>query len=236
MSIKAYKYRANIERDIVSLLNNEIYASPSKDLNDPCEMLVDMQHLLRNLCNKRPFRNIESKVIQDWAKIIISARKRYGIYSLSGNVDNSLLWVHYANDHKGFCIEYDYDVLTERLLMAEGVSKHDCIAAFRIEYTEAPPKLTIDNILEKINDNIELLKNISGTKAKKWEYEEEIRIIFNSYGLKSIISEAITGIYFGVKMPESEQKYIKEKLHNNNIKYYQMYFERNSYSLKSHII
>lgn len=235
MSIKVYKYRANINRDIVSLFNNEIYASSSKDLNDPCEMRVDMGNLLRNLCNKRPFKDIESEVIQDWAKIIISARKRYGIYSLSGNVDNELLWSHYANGHKGFCIEYNYNVLMKHLLTAEGISKYDCIAAFKIQYTETPPKLTVDNILEKVNNNIEILKNISGTKSKKWKYEEEIRVIFNLYGIKNIIPEAITGIYFGIDMSESDKKYIKDKLHNN-IKYYQMYLEPNSYSLKSHII
>lgn len=40
-----------------------------------------------------------------------------GIYSLSKPKENEtfpcneLLWAHYANSHKGFCIEYDLDIL-----------------------------------------------------------------------------------------------------------------------------
>jgi len=37
--------------------------------------------------------------------------KKIGIFSLSKKYDDELLWAHYANSHKGFCIEYDLEIL-----------------------------------------------------------------------------------------------------------------------------
>ena len=38
-----------------------------------------------------------------------------GIYSLSNNVTNELLWAYYGGGHTGFAIEYDIDILKESL-------------------------------------------------------------------------------------------------------------------------
>ena len=48
---------------------------------------------------------------------IIGFRERAGVYSLSksqcGFPDRELIWAHYADSHKGFCIEYDIDKLQD---------------------------------------------------------------------------------------------------------------------------
>lgn len=234
MSISVYKYRTITEINLNTLFNNQIYASSSKDLNDPYEMSINTSDLLRNLCNLRGFNDLESQCIQNWTKIIVNARKRYGIYSLSADAYNLLLWAHYAHSHQGFCIEYDYNLLMDCLLRVKGDLEYDCIAGFKVDYRASPSKLTIDNILKKANNSIEILKDVSGIKSEEWKYENEVRIVFNSYGSKNIISEAITGIYFGALMRDSDKKKIIENLHINNIQYFQMQIEPNSYVLKSY--
>ena len=42
---------------------------------------------------------------------LLSYNKKIGIYSLSKTFIDELLWAHYGNSHKGFCIEYDLDIL-----------------------------------------------------------------------------------------------------------------------------
>ena len=104
-----YKYRANIlitnpvtkkeeRRDTNSLIKGELYAPKLKDLNDPFEGAVELP-------------NAASE--DYWVTPLLQQSYRAGVYSMSKQKKgenfpcNELLWAHYANSHKGFCIEYD---------------------------------------------------------------------------------------------------------------------------------
>jgi hypothetical protein len=80
----------------------------------------------------------------------------FRIYCLGKNVKNLLMWAHYADGHKGICIEFD-------------TNNEVFSTAYRVEYvTEYPvwrlydPKQTFFHLL---------------TKVKDWEYEQEFRLI-----------------------------------------------------------
>ena len=103
---KAYKYKANAiiggeKRDTVQLFQNVFYAANLRILNDPFEGSAELP--------------------EHAAIPIVQALYTVGIYSLSKpEVNetfpaNELLWAHYANSHKGFCIEYDLEVLASYL-------------------------------------------------------------------------------------------------------------------------
>lgn len=229
--MKVYKYREVSDQNLESLFSNQIYAAEQSKLNDPFEMSIDKSDLLRGLCNLKPISNIDSVCIEDWTKRIIKMSKISACYSLSKNVKNELLWAHYANGHKGLCIEYDYSILKDYLLRDESIRKYDCAAGFEVFYTDFPPKLTVDNILNKADDNIQIIKDVLGTKSKVWEYEKEVRIIFMSSGLKQISPSCITGIYFGLKMSDSDKEKIRMNMQISYIEYYQMKRINNSYLL-----
>ena len=103
-----YKYRANFadekgnRRDTDSLIKGELYAPKMKDLNDPFEGSVEL-----------PL----SQEHEHWVTPLLQESYRAGVYSMSKRKEeeeypcNELLWAHYANSHKGFCIEYDLDEL-----------------------------------------------------------------------------------------------------------------------------
>ena len=55
-------------------------------------------------------------------------------------------------------------------------------------------------------------------------------------GLKTIPTEAVTGIYFGLRMPESDKELIINSLKGRDIKYYQMKLKPNSYLLEAELI
>ena len=69
-----------------------------------------------------------------------------------------------------------------------------------------------------------------------WEREEEIRITLYSSGLLGISPESVTGIYFGLRMAESDKELVKNSLKGRNIKYYQMKLKPNSYLLEAELI
>jgi hypothetical protein len=41
-------------------------------------------------------------------------RKGFSVLSLSANPASILMWSHYSNSHRGFCIEYDFEALPPR--------------------------------------------------------------------------------------------------------------------------
>src|SRR5665647_1622312 len=118
-----YKYRGGdkkvFERDLKSLEDNYFWASDASKLNDPCETIVDTDSFkngIRSIGNQMQLRNKKEaeasidKVCEELDKLI---NHQIGIFSLSQTYIDELLWAHYANSHKGFCIGYNIDILTK---------------------------------------------------------------------------------------------------------------------------
>ncbi|PWX18316.1 hypothetical protein CYK65_11810 [Clostridium perfringens] len=91
------------------------------------------------------------------------------IVCLSEEKDNILMWSHYAKNHQGICIEYDYNDISN--------------------YTEVYPVVYME-------ENIDLSESIINIdpygihkkimiKFALWEYEKEWRIIFNNNDSKT---------------------------------------------------
>lgn len=201
-----YKYRANLadeignRRDTVSLLKGELFAPKLKELNDPFEGSVELP-------------NAESE--DYWVTPLLQQSYSAGVYSMSKRKEgeeypcNELLWAHYANSHKGFCIEYDLDKLDA--CITDGIE-------YRIDvvYQENKPTISPDEPTDK------KIKKAFSTKSLAWVYENEFRLIFSSSGVKKIAFEAIRAIYFGLNMPLAERNAIVNGLKDKGIEFYQI--------------
>lgn len=53
------------------------------------------------------------------------------------------MWAHYANSHKGFCIEYDIEKLQDSENYTFDVNR------MKIEYKNEPPIIGLDDIYNK---------------------------------------------------------------------------------------
>lgn len=202
-----YKYRANLYneekkeyRDTYSLLKGELFAPKLSKLNDPFEGSVELP-------------NADSESF--WVTPLLQQNYNAGVYSMSKQKEgedfpcNELLWAHYANSHKGFCIEYDLDKLDI------------CITGnidYRIDvvYQENKPTILPDDSIEA------KVKKAFSTKSLAWDYENEYRLIFSSSGVKKIAFEAIRAIYFGLNMPLAERNAIVNGLKDKSIEFYQI--------------
>lgn len=201
-----YKYRANLAdekgkcRDTDSLIKGELYAPKMKDLNDPFEGSVELP-------------NADSE--DYWVTPLLQQSYSAGVYSMSKRKEgeeypcNELLWAHYANSHKGFCIEYDLDKLDA--CITDGID-------YRIDvvYQENKPTISPDEPTDK------KIEKAFSTKSLAWIYENEFRLIFSSSGVKKISFEAIRAIYFGLNMPLAERNAIINGLKGSEIEFYQM--------------
>ena len=138
--MKVYKYRADIYRDLLTLVNNQIYAPTVQNLNDPAETIVNDSkiHEVFDLIEKSGLPR--NKAEDNYNKIITDARTKLGIFSLSKTVVNELLWAYYTNGHKGFCIEYDFEQLQRSL------TKEHLHGILDIQYKNETPEFSLNSI------------------------------------------------------------------------------------------
>ena len=110
--------------------------------------------------------------------------------SCFSEVNNSLLmWSHYSDHFKGFCLEFRTDLDPFQKLR-------------KVRYTDQMPEVDIVPML--CNDNFEQVFDLYCTKALDWQYEQEWRCIHMQGGIEYTYPlDALTGIYMGPEMPSS---------------------------------
>lgn len=119
-------------------------------------------------------------------------RKNSGVLSLTTNYNDIIMWSHYADQHRGFCLKFNPNV---------GYFKE----AEEVQYSN---KLPSYNYLELDNSVGERRKlgTCYLTKYEKWKYEEEWRILKLTLNKKEgnntheFPEESLTGIIFGYRM------------------------------------
>lgn len=98
----------------------------------------------------------------------------FGICSLTPIPDSLLMWAHYADNHKGFCVGLDMQVISaSRELSAQ---HGDNFTIHKVVYSEEMPRIDFFEAMMSIDKSEDLI-SILTTKSKDWEYEEEYRII-----------------------------------------------------------
>lgn len=124
-----------------------------------------------------------------------------GVLSLSREPLSILMWSHYANDHKGFVVEFK--IPTKGFIKSE-TAHLDLLVPFKINYVEDRPKLAIgDSNSEKAVD-LHLL-----TKSNHWKYEEEERVVdhIRGSGIHPFEQkEILESVICGCKMEKEDRK------------------------------
>ncbi len=161
------------------------------------------------------------KHVEKATNSLMDRREELGIFSLSKVNDNELLWAHYGDSHKGFCIGYELEGLVN-------VGKRSDRFYFNVEYSPIPPEIGIGD-LDFHSSN--LIKKMTGVKSKEWSYEKEIRIVTNTAGEQLFEYTALKEIIFGLRMDDSSKDEIMRRLQGRNINYYQIELMANSYQL-----
>jgi hypothetical protein len=229
--MRVFKYRGGDEevfkRDLFSIEKNYFWGSNFDQLNDPCETLIssDKFKSLTKTFVKLINKNSESELqkVHEALDNVINRGKEIGIYSLSASYNDELLWAHYANSHKGFCIEYDLDMLLESY-------PTDKVYSFPIKYSKKPPEVSVSDLSDK--EGITIVKKLAGNKSKKWDYEKEYRIITDKSGEHAYDFRAVKAIYFGLRMPEPWKAEMITCLKGRGIKFFQMHQVEGKYQFE----
>jgi len=122
-----------------------------------------------------------------------------GVCCFSESSTEILLWSHYADNHKGFCIEFDFQ---DGTLFRKNAKK--------VRYSDTIPKLSaVDFSVPKREETFDILWL---TKSSHWAYEKEWRVMMSEGDKNYAMPSKITSIIFGAKMPESDRRKITEVL------------------------
>ena len=191
-----YKYRSleNFERFLDIIVKKRLYGAVYSELNDPMEGRFD-------------HKNVEKEELSK----IFDQLKRTRICSLLLKQDNQelpddfLMWSHYANSHKGCCIEI---TLT---------GQHN--TNWRII------PVTYNNELPKVEqDTSETINNIVSVKNTMWDSENEVRAVRQYKSKETFNSNSpfyhvnIIAVYFGMKISAEKAKFYSKIIKSMNKK------------------
>jgi len=219
-----FKYRAFDHRALQTLIDGKIWLAEASSFNDPFDCVFratenyNDEDLLEFLnARKQDKPDDIQQVRRDFNQMMAHLEKTAntaGVFCLSATPFEPLMWAHYADSHRGFCIEYERRPINEldRCRPVEYV-KSDC------------PILDSRDYL--CGNASEVVSRIFMSKAEGWHYEHEWRLIKmwnrppddRSHRLNA----RILSVSFGLRMERRDSLTVINVLRKNEgIKFYKM--------------
>lgn len=209
-----------IEKQIFSFLGDFI--------NDPDFFGKMNETVENNLKLKEDFEHQTRRIKEDFEKL----RKVIFIacFSDNKNLRKSLMWSHYANSHKGFCIEYDRDELLKN-------RENMPFPVFYKKEIKRPLWLYFQSIMNQFEFQL-----VSAyTKSDEWAYESEWRLLETNdekSGNKGFNKKFIPAkcVYIGCRASDELRKKIIAICEKKGIEVYQMRMKVNSFDLTYELV
>ena len=192
------------------------------------------KHLIKLCMNKGDTRKVAEKKIavnisspnfmEDVIRsAVMKTHSEVRICCFTKHQKNLLLWAHYADSHKGFCLEFDAKV-----------SPID--QAEKVNYEDSYPEVVYPRRKDKDGISFAL------TKSTDWKYEEEYRLLHfplktNPHGENNesvqLSENAIKAIYFGANIDPTHKKKILGLINEGpfNLGIWQAQLSKSSYEL-----
>lgn len=231
------------------LLYNELYLASPKDFNDPFDCRISPNFIdltkeekysyinelaiskfeeteRKGLNFPKVLKDLEKrlddpiKFQRDSEKIIYNEQdKYYGILSLSCRWKSILMWSHYSDCHRGFCVGFWEEKLRNTGFFGKaGIVKYDT------KFPEIKPK-----VAKTPEDIIETTFIRTHTKSEDWTYEAEYRLVQNYFPnepkpFKRIIrvpDDVFAEVILGINISENDKDEIVEICKIKGISVYQ---------------
>jgi len=243
---KLYKYGSITKPEYLRevLLDNKIYCSSPFDFNDPFDCrprvvvgrtkqeLRDAKKVIEGILHKRTnfdrnsrraeagrlIKKIQkSENLTDAYKSLLS---RAGVYCLSAKKDNLLMWAHYSDKHKVYCLEFSTEPKGSFFSGAK-----------ELGYERNYPVVKMFTADKHDWGNESFL-----TKSTDWAYEEEWRLTSKEPGHIDFPPEALLGVILGCRMSDTERQQILawNATRHPPVKIYQTIMHEREFKLQIH--
>lgn len=178
-----YKYYPDQDFRLNSIKDNKMWYSAPCNFNDvfDCEITVDETAIFNCALQMTPenmkiragspaWRELKRTInqeIKSFRATFDTMKSTMGISCLSESDESLLMWAHYANNHRGICVEYDLMEINQQL-----------------NFTPIPIIYSKDRVcFNTLNpdtagdDSVALFIQSITSKSEEWSYEQEWRII-----------------------------------------------------------
>lgn len=247
-----YKYYNDTTLALNTIRTNQMWYSAPCNFNDvfDCDISINQQeifnHALKLAPPNKPIRQGSlvwkelSKEISKQLKLLHSdfakTRSTIGVACLSESENSLLMWAHYANNHRGMCVEYKLMEINQQLGFSPiPIIYSDDRACFHSLNPET---------LEQ--DSTKLFLHSITSKSPEWSYEREWRIIRDESACgekwdentKGALLDMIqpTSIILGCEARPEFEKAVKEYCETSKINLYKMEKDKALYRLNKKIV
>lgn len=180
---RMYKYFPPELYCLESLENQKNWFSKPKIFNDPFDCTFNYDTEYNNELEKSmewkeyiPINNHHAKVMDAVNKL----KERITVTCYSEMPNSLLMWSHYARNHTGFCVEYDFDTLMD----FTGNGNEYTSLLLPVIYGDKKLIRIVEDTNEDIN-HIQIFKQLF-YKSFDWIYEQEWRQVhFNKTQIES---------------------------------------------------
>ena len=221
-----YSFRSIKKHLLQDLENNEITVASPKLFNDPvdCPIFSVIRRLREkgdvdyyNTPIEEAYRFLKIRCfVSNFAVYGKEGEKKKSVYNnTSAEFKSTLMWSHYANDHKGVCLKYKIRSNFLYQNVEDGVFSEFIDVAYKENF-------------EDFRKNSFTPNEAFATKNNCWEYENEVRLLhydpncekdFKAIRLDE--SSSIEAVYFGLKCIKQNRNKVT-KILGDDVAYFQM--------------
>lgn len=241
--MRLFKYFSESINSLKAISSNGIWCHSPMKMNDPAESL----YLMTQKYDHNDLENFKNHIIKNkyssWFKYLDYNNEQlnhsldfmrtqllstFAFASFTENIQNTLMWSHYASSHSGFALEIDFSDML--------ISNYDIV---KIEYRNSIPQIDLIELVdfcEKRVNNLNdfknnFIKNLS-IKSSDWLYEVEWRLWIDKQGYYFIDPKQIKRIIFGYRAEPEFMKLVLNCIENKDIQVDFIAFEENSTKMK----
>lgn len=182
-----YRYQNPKRRNLDNVKNNVLWLSRPATFNDPFDcakaMIHDRPNEFRADLFYDAFLNLDDSQMMDFAKSWVEQERiangresaspsdiyfrqqltgASGVACFSELSKHLLMWSHYADSHKGYCLEFSTEYAPF------------CDQLYKVTYQNAMPTIVVSE--REIGDVVDLRAFLL-IKARVWSYEKEWRVV-----------------------------------------------------------
>lgn len=215
-----FRYQSCNENNFNALENKKIWVASPKDFNDAFEFSCTIgnkeDHLLEEMGVFEQIPEAKELYLQkqeSLKELIRYSQNEFGVCCFMEDKFSQLMWSHYADGHKGFCVEFSFD--------EERFNNFVYPICYRKEMVNIEMKSPKADFLP-----------IMLTKSEDWAYEREWRLVFTGKDQGLHEAPKIKAVYLGAKIEEPDKRRISDICRMKGYEIYQMDTKYGKYQLE----
>ncbi|NHK27698.1 DUF2971 domain-containing protein [Parvularcula flava] len=221
--IRLFRFRSVNEYLWQELSFSALFAGKPENLNDPFDCQINPFHSLDRAIKKGDTQRTEYfNKIKSVFKNHNPMEKEPGVCCFSCTMEEPLLWSHYADAHKGVCLMYDIptDYISQKYSPTKSKDFY-FVGSTSINYGDnGYYEWLINGDLNEPMDDVILNASVKllSYKSKKWDYEQEYRILMSDAGFIELEPSFLKQVTFGLRTP-SRHKQLLRKTVGSDVEY-----------------